>query len=305
MKKIRLLLFCLFIVSTLFVISQKYNLPLASSSETKEKKYNRSLVDDFVDYSMIRYFGMYTLFGFKPITEMDARYEPPTEEQRQQLYENLDKETKAVIPYDDFILNSPWETSVKDQWRVFKQKIGKKKLKDHFFVEYRFDYKAEEFSTIFFVHRPSLLKVLEAYYFDFQKRTGKSFKPLDQIKALECGGSEFWDKIFKENDHYLMGLLFGYGKKNSETFEQEIYENNIHKKKRIEHTSLDEIKSVFKDIVTVDDLCLPQFVIYDENDDTINSYRSQREYIKKYLAGKKLSKEVFKILEKGVPENFR
>ena len=44
-------------------------------------------------------------------------------------------------------------------------------------------------------------------------------------------------------------------------------------------------------------MCLPTFISYDEKDEIIEEYKEKRDIIIKYLKGKNLTKEVFKILE--------
>lgn len=297
MKKLKRVALIALIVSIILVISQKNTLHLLL--KTRERPSERSLIEDFVDYSMIRYFGVYTLFGFKPITEMDVQYEPPSEKYRKYLYENLPREKKEEIPYREFIVNSPWGVSIKMQWEAFKEEMEKHPLKNHFFVEYRFDYKQEEYTSILFVHQSSLVEVLEKYHIDFERELGEKFNSFEKVLELKSGGSKFWDKIFKDTNHYLMGLLFGYGEKNAKNFEIEQTGKEDLGNRRLCHVSLEEIKNTFKDKISIEDLCLPNFISYDINDEVIDDYQEKRKFIVEYFKKKNFTDEVFKILERG------
>jgi hypothetical protein len=297
MLKFRYLLFIAIILSMGLLISQKNNLLSLKRFFERGKNSEQCHIDDFVDYAMIRYFGIYTLFGFKPVTEINVQYEPPSEEYRKHLYENLSEDKKKEIPYTDFILNSPWGVSTKKQWKAFKNELKKYKLKDHFFVEYRYDYAEEEYTSILFVHQPSLMKLLDKYHAEFEKEAGEKFNSLKKVLELKRGGSKFWDKIFKDTNHYLMGLIFGYGEKNAKLFTAEERGEKILREKRVDHNSLEEIKKTFEDDVSIEDMCLPTFISYDEKDVIIEEYKEKRDIIIKCLKGKKLTKEVFKILE--------
>jgi len=69
--------------------------------------------------------------------------------------------------------------------------------------------------------------------------------------------------------------------------------------KRVEHTSLEEIRNSFRDDVSIEDLCLPTLVSYEEKDDVIEDYKEKREAIIKCVKGKNFAEEVFILLENG------
>ena len=302
MVKFRNFVFIALILSAILVISQKNSLSFLKKSCLKDKVSERPFADDFVTYSMIRYFGVYTLFGVKPVTEIDAQYVPPIEEDRRKIYEELSNEEKQATPYDNFIVNSPWGVSTKTQWNAFKKELGKLSLKEHFFIENRYNYKDEGFTSILLVHEPSLIKVLERYHAQFEQETGGNFNAFDKVEELRSGGSKFWDKIFKDKNHYLMGIIFGFGERNSKCFQLEMNGNEAIKDQRMEHPSLDELRNLFKDDVSIEDMCLPTFVSYPVNgvDEIVENYKRERKEIINHLRGKDLTEEVMKLLENGV-----
>lgn len=272
MLRLRNYIFIALMLSALLIISQKNHLPFLSFFSRAERAH----VDDFIDYSMIRSFGIYTLFGLKPVTEIDIGYSPEKE--------NLKSK-------------SPWGVATKTQWHAFKKEIEKLNLENYFFIEC-FD---TSHNSVIFVHQPSLIEVLDHYHTQFEKGTGEKFNTLFKVNELKRGGSAFWDKIFKEKNHYLMGLVFGFGEENSRYFNEESNGNAKLHKKRVEHTSLMEMKKLLKDEISVEDLTLPYFISYQENDKILDNYRISRRKIMKLLTGKNLTKEVFSILSS--PDN--
>lgn len=302
MVKVRKLVLIALILLTVLIISQKNNLFFLKGFYSKEKATEKVFVDDFVTYSMIRYFGVYTLFGVKPVTEIDAQYVPPAEEQRREIYQGLSQQERENTPYDSFIVNSSWGISTKTQWKAFKRKLKKLKLKEHFFLENRYNYEDDEFNSILFVHEPSLIRILERYRTQFERETGEKLNAVEKAKELKKGGSKFWDKIFKEKNHYLMGIIFGFGEKNSKYFQQEMDGDEMIRQQRVDHTSLDELRNLFKDDVSIVDMCLPSFVSYPVNgvDEVVETYDENKKIIIDYMKGKDLTQEVLRILDKGV-----
>ena len=78
--------------------------------------------------------------------------------------------------------------SSKKQWQAFKKEIKRRKLKEHFFVEYRYDYEEKGYTSILFVHQPSLLEVLNKYHSDFEREIGETFNSLEKVLELKKGG---------------------------------------------------------------------------------------------------------------------
>lgn len=302
MLRVRVFVFLIIILSAVFVICQKNNLPFFREIARRNKNYERSLVDDFINYTMVRYSGVYTLFGLKPITEFDIQYLPPTEEERQQIYNGLTVKEKKEIPYEDFILKSPWGHSTKDQWKAFEKEIKKIDLKDCFFVETRYNYEDKNVNCLLFVHRPSLIKLLDCHRNRFEKYLGK-FNAAEKVSELKNGGSKFWDKIFKERNHFLLGLVLGFGETNSRLFDEEFNGNKKSFDQRVDHTSLEELKKILKDDISIEDLCIPQFISYQEEDDLVNDYKKAREKIIERLKGKDLTQEVFSLLKNGAEKS--
>lgn len=297
MFRFKYLFFVTVILAMALIISQKKHFTIFYS----EKSLERSHIDDFVTYAMIRYFGIYTLFGEKPITEIDARYEPPTEEIRRELYEALPEKERAAISYNNFIINSPWGVSTKELWKAFKQELQKRELKEHFFVENQYNYEDSNYTSILFVHEPSLTKVLDLYHMQFETELGEPFNSYEKVLELKGGGSLFWDRIFREKNHYLMGIIFGFGERNSRCFQLEVEGDIEMKKIRKNPTNILEIKNSLKDEVSIEDLCLPSFVSYPEQgvDKTVEKFEVVRNEIKEQMKGKQLTEEVFRVLENG------
>jgi|GEM_PF-1609916 len=254
--------------------------------------YKDELIKDFISHAMIRNYCLYTLYGYKPITAINIQYGPVSEKKRKQAYEKLPKEKQNQLPYDKFVFP---ECSGRTQWSYLKEELKTKNLEEHFFIEYSFEH-GKEFDSVLFVHKPSLINILQQNYADFKRELSLEFDPLKKVEELERGCFEFWDKIFKEKHHYLMGIVFGFGDENARKFQLEL--DNKAVAKRVKHVPDSEIRKLFKDKVTVQDLGIPQFISYDKDDKVVANYREKRKLIVSRLKEKNLKKEVFSLLEK-------
>ena len=272
---------------SLFVFLNQKNIFAISNKLFKETTcYQDILVNDFIMHAMIRNYSLYTLFGFKPITAIHVP-DVLTEEERKRAYDNLPDWKKKEIPYNKFLVS---QIDTKTQWIAFKKKIEQLNIKEYFFVEYD-----KEYDAVLFVHKPSLLYILIKYHDQFKKELNEEFDPLEKIEELKSGGSKFWDKIFKNKNHYLMGLIFGFGEKNSRFFQLE--QDKTISIKRVNHVPIKEIKTLMKDKLCIENLCLPMFISYLLEDEMLEDYRKKRETIIKYMKGKELTQEVFFLLE--------
>ena len=273
-------------ISLFVFLNQKNILTSPNKLFTKKTSYHDKLIDDFIMHAMIRNYSLYTLFGFKPITAIHVP-DVLTEEERKRAYDNLPDWKKKEIPYNKFLVS---QIDTKTQWIAFKKKIEQLNIKEYFFVEYD-----KEYDAVLFVHKPSLLYILIKYHDQFKKELNEEFDPLEKIEELKSGGSKFWDKIFKNKNHYLMGLIFGFGEKNSRFFQLE--QDKTISIKRVNHVPIKEIKTLMKDKLCIENLCLPMFISYLLEDEMLEDYRKKRETIIKYMKGKELTQEVFFLLE--------
>ena len=71
--------------------------------------------------------------------------------------------------------------------------------------------KDESWGSGLFINVPLATKILEEFYEDFSSFTGCSFAPKTAVYLLGNETNVFWQKI--KNNHYLIGLLLGFGRK--------------------------------------------------------------------------------------------
>ncbi|MDX8430237.1 MAG: hypothetical protein SNF33_00270 (plasmid) [Candidatus Algichlamydia australiensis] len=257
------------------------------------------LVDHFVTCTMSCYTGLYTLFGVKPVTEFCIEYELISEIEKDKSRKDIEVPSWKIHHKDSDY--KPWETSRREQWEAFKKKIDTFSLKEHFFVEYCFNDKYQIYNALLFVHEPSLIELLNHHYPLFEQRLGEKFDTIEKVQELKNGEFRFWDKIFKDKDHYLMGLLFGFGEENSKAFQLESEGDKEVAKRRRSHTPIAEARKSFENTLNLQDLRIPSFVSYSKQgeDKIVESYYKKRKSIQQYLEGKNLTKETLHILEFG------
>lgn len=77
------------------------------------------------------------------------------------------------------------------------------------------------FDCLLFIHKQSFIKCCDTYKKLFQEVLGYDFDAQKALIQLESGSISFY-KLLKQNDA-LLGVLLGYGLKNSQAFENECY----------------------------------------------------------------------------------
>ncbi|MDN3507088.1 MAG: hypothetical protein P0S96_07660 [Simkaniaceae bacterium] len=120
----------------------------------------------------------------------------------------------------------------------------------------------------------SVTYILKKYYKEFEIVVGESFDPEKLVFQIGVGSDPVWKKV--KNNHFLLGLLFGFGEKNASYFDWE-------QKKKIKFPH--RRSSCFSPSgsglsiheLTIDDLDLPAFVTYQVVDEQVERYRLERE----------------------------
>ena len=134
---------------------------------------------------------------------------------------------------------------------------------------------------VFFMVFVDILKtaaVIQDNYEAFHKAMGFDFHPLELTLQMNQKDSVFWKNI----NSYLYGLLFGFGKTNSQLFHWKHFD---HPKscdefcKNIEPSfSNEQLRGHIK--FTIDNFQTPSFMSFNEIDPIINIYKEERKMIK-------------------------
>lgn len=259
------LLLTLFLFPTLSLFSfEKITDKLTADEKTWMEPFFRGI--------MLQNQAIYTLWGSKPMTMISIETE---EDAQSDGVQSFKKDKKNRIVFEDYRLLQNWE-----KWQ---------KVKSHFPLNrYAFfkrgDSKDSKQATFYFADLTKVALVLQENYNTFKRELGLDFDPLNESFSMEHG-SKFWDKAF---DHpALLGLLLGYGIKNSFCFQWKYYSlAGIHEK------LAESLVFRFSDKpqggkATFDKLSLPIFASFSEGEDeVIEKYKREREVIKEIYEDK-------------------
>ena len=272
----------------------------------------------FLENLMIREGGLYTLVGSKPITEFDIEWSNhQTEEDLQKSYEELREFLHQEKEEKDLLGNKrsdstpegllPSYAEYKSAWKKQKDVLGAKELWDSWKnsgkkvdPKFRlFSRKAPygEGQVGLLVNIPNLVYTLYHYKKDFCERTGMEFKPNSVVMHIEDEKSIFWEKVF--HDHFLFGLVFGYGERSSYLFDWEEKHFNSFYKRNLFTSSKEErrfIDLISKQELEVSDLLWPDFFCFGVTDPMKIYYQLEREKIIEYFQGKDFTKTTLEIL---------
>ena len=258
------ILFVLFISCISFVT-------LSSSKKLEEKKISNQLsmeekkwMDAFFRGVMLQQQGIYTLFGSKPMTMV------PLELQ--------EKDSKAAdkkqIVQENYHLVENWEN-----W----EKLESKFPLHRFALFKRADAIDPNLQFIYFADLTKVALVLQENYNVFRKETGLDFDALEESLTLEQG-SEFWDQVFDQPA--LLGLVLGYGMKNSFCFQWKYCSSENQEKisGALQFNFSDKPQS---GKATLEKLTLPIFASFsDGEDEVIQKYQKEREAIQAVYEGR-------------------
>jgi hypothetical protein len=232
-----------------------------SACTTKKPEINaeeRRKIQSFLDQFLFVEGAVYSLFGDKPISQMlifigsDADRAVLSEEQL---------ETAAFV--DD---------SITENGQVWKHFINKIPSKHFIFAERpcRLDPHHVIYSLL---NIERVKEVLCKHKLDFQKKTESLFDADQVIQEFRDPQSSFWKQVLA--DHYLSGLLFGYGEENIAHF------LNLMDNEGIENQFSDQTDQ----LATANKFPIPIFAISPQ-DKTTAHYRKQRKSIQEIYRGK-------------------
>ncbi len=243
------------------------NLFLSSCSSSNERRS-----EAFLKKLLLEEGGIYTLAGDKPITDILIFIGS----QDDICLECISSESLEKLEYiDDCTL---------ENWNSWKQYA-----KNRNFSNFRFIERPSPHDTLhimyLLVNIKNLKSILEKYKTKFSEETGLDY-PVEQILSeIEDPKSIFWDRAFE--NHYLSGLLHGYGEENSRYFTR---------------VAKGEVKPVFSDhqnrTVSNEKFPLPIFAITDD-DQQCEKYKEQRIKIQQIYRNKNFLKKTLELLGQG------
>lgn len=172
---------------------------------------------------MIREKGLYVLMGTKPLScfEVEDIY---SENAVRIAYKNyLKNQAVPAMNFEEFqeqykktVPKLPLRLCFETLWKYWCETKADSISPCYRFVARRAPFN-HEVSFGLFINVPSTTYILKKNYESFSQITGIPFDPNTIIDEISDNGSLFWEKVF--HNHYLMGLLFGFGERNAFIFD--------------------------------------------------------------------------------------
>lgn len=299
-------LFCFKIVLIFFLLNGF--LPTLSADDK---------ITQFLENVIIRESGAFTLLGTKPMTEFDVAWSVEEQEEDyeasyQELKLMFKKTQQSPSQFTCSLTEMPSFSEYKNKCLSNKELysfLKKKELWENWLANYRsiasanfkLTMREHPYKTGILINVPQAIYILKKYHADFVEQTQIEFDLATILDTIDDHKSSFWNSVF--TNHYLHGLLLGFGEKNAFIFDYMKKMDSLKTKafsfQHFAHSS--EIyahgKEMMQPNVSIENLVIPYFVTYDINDDMREKYLREKGKIIDYLKEKNLVDEVLKILK--------
>jgi hypothetical protein len=251
----KIFLYFLICINIFFVSGETFNKSSVQNS-LEEKK-----IESFLHELLLKEGGCFTLLGDKPMTSM-------------LIYESnaldfditrLSTKTLQEVQYIDS------ETALNYQeWKKWNET---QEYKNFFFVSLPLENDPTG-QMLFFVNIQETKKMMHTFRGIVKKITGceNEDRLLEELKKPDV---KLWRLILK--DHFLAGMLYGYGEENSKMF-------TVQKKRFFTNKN-------FRGKVTRDNFPIPHFAIA-KDDKTSKKYKKQRGKIKQTIKNRSLTQVI-------------
>lgn len=250
---------------------------------------DKDRIEKFLKHVMIENRAVYTLLGSKPMTAFPIS---PfiDEEEKQAMYNAQTDKFKKYISLKKF---TPSKLDCRQLWEDWKKVENKYLGKQFLFVEF------EKWEAGIFVNIPAAAFVFKKYYEEFAKITGQKFDPYTAAYKIGNSSDLFWGKV--EKNHYLLGLLLGFGEKNSQYFQWESEKGVVYLRTVAVN---DQAPDKNPRTLNIEDLNIPTFITYSLIDDQIEKNKTEREKIIKLYKDKDFTEFTLRILKGTNQRNF-
>jgi hypothetical protein len=253
--------------------------------------HERKWLEKFFNDIMLHESAVYTLFGSKPMTMIVLDHTP--EEKIQAIIEEMSEEEKKEL----FFLDEPYD--LPDNWKKWEKISSRFPILNYlFFKKVREDNPLLE--DVYFVNIRQTAFTIEENYELFKKYVDEDFDPLEAVFEIGDERSAFW-KATAQNST-LLGILYGFGKKNAQCFDWKYWSySEDNKPLRAFTDSLSfTFSSNIKEYKTVSlkHFGLPCFASFSSQgkDEIVKKYESERKAIQRHYKGKDFVAETLRKL---------
>lgn len=218
--------------------------------------------EKFLKYLLIEEYGLYTLLGSKPMIIFGVV--PILDEHEKRILHSTQIPLfREKIPLKKY---RPTAEDSRMLWNDWKE-VESHYLGDEFRI-----IEDETNHVAVFMKIPAVIFILDKYYDDFSKITEQSYTPSEAVYSIGNGNDPFWNKIKK--NHYLFGLLLGFGEKNSRLFQLERDQKKLYP---FRTSSSPRLMAKGAHELTVEDLRLPVFITYQAVDHQVEQFKLERQ----------------------------
>lgn len=265
LKPLMLFLAILFLVTACHKNKQPRNYDLSSE--------DRVWMETFFTGVMLQNPAIYTLCGSKPMTCIALHYH--TDEEVQAYYDNMTEEEKKTAVYvEDYQLAQNWKN-----WELIRSRFPI----NRYMIFKKNDTSNPKFAHIYFVDPLKVANAISENYSIFKNAAGFDFDPSHEAFQIEKG-SLFWDKI--NGNPIAYGILFGFGIKNSLKFYWEHWGQPENLERFANCVPPYVSDSLADGKSSLENLILPAFMSFFEEDEVIERYKKEREAIRSEYQGK-------------------
>jgi len=237
--------------------------------------------EKFLRHALITHSGIYTLVGAKPISEFDCLVSMPSEEELKQIYNRLSQRTRNTYTFEQV---APHFIEEYESWKHWEQ------IKDQYLGNnFRFFKSPWHQEVLFFANLSAVALILDKHYKEFKRAFGSDFEPVQMALEIDSPDSDFWKMCFK--DHFLSGLLFGFGEENAKLFSWKLAGKQIGSHRFLSCKEVPE-----SDGPPLSSLTLPSFVVYSPIDERVLFFKKMREEIFKLYEGKDFKELTLQLL---------
>lgn len=216
----------------------------------------RKELESFFTELLLEEGGVYTLLGDKPMTSLLIFSGNLSDISIENLSESSLKKLQFI------------EYQTASNWKLGKMHIDKLALKKFRFVELECPLDPS-YSYVLFLNVEKTMEVIKNHWNAFLQQGQIPFESKESFQDIDDLPLAIWRTIL--TDHYLSGLLYGYGEENIAYFLKE-YDEKV-------------FSECFEGNISCENFPIPIFAST-EGDQRSKEYKRQREKIKKLFRGK-------------------
>jgi len=248
---------------------------------------NKERAEKFLKHLMVENIGIYTLVGSKPMTSFSVVPVIDITEKKL-IYDSKTAQFKQHISFEKFKLTKADCNKLWEDWReVEDQYLGR---------QFRIVENDKTGGGIF-INIPATTLVFDKWHEDFARITGLTFDPIEAAYCIGDESSRFWQKV--QGNHYLLGLLLGFGEQNAKLFQWE-EEKKMHYPLRRGTSILPGHTGKAAHELDIQDLDVPGFIVYQVIDEQLEKYKIEREKCIELYKGRDFFELTTQLL-KGIP----